>query len=307
MASSLRDAATPDRVPHTTRSGVWLTDLSLLLMALIWGINFSVVKYGTQLVEPLAYNSVRVLLAAAALVAVVVLTREVWPARRDVVRLLGLGMLGNGLYQLCFIEGVARTRAGDAALVISATPAIIALIGRARGVERVSRRGWTGIALSILGIGFVVSSGAGAATGRTALVGDALVLAASVCWSVFVVLLQPYTTRISGIPVTALTMLGGALPLLVVSAPAVARTSWTTMPALGWLAIVYSGIGALVIAYLFWYRGVRVLGPTRTAMYSNLQPVIALAFAWLTLGEVPTVHQGAGAALIMGGLLLTRT
>jgi len=71
--------------------------------------------------------------------------------------------------------------------------------------------------------------------------------------------------------------------------------------------MVYSGIGALVIAYLFWYRGVRVIGPTRTAMYSNVQPVFAVIIAWVVLGEVPTLWQGVGAASIMSGLLLTRT
>ncbi len=71
--------------------------------------------------------------------------------------------------------------------------------------------------------------------------------------------------------------------------------------------MVYSGIGALVIAYIFWYRGVRLIGPTRTAMYSNLQPVIAVIVAWIVLGELPTLWQGVGAASIMSGLLLTRT
>jgi drug/metabolite transporter (DMT)-like permease len=305
MASTLRDAATPDRAKDATRPGVWLTDLSLLLMALIWGVNFSVVKYGTRLIAPLAYNSVRVSLAAVTLIIVVRIIRERWPARRDVVVLLALGALGNGVYQLLFIEGVSRTRAGDAALVIAATPAFIALIGRMRGTERVALRGAIGIALSIAGIGLVVS-GTGAAVGRTALLGDAMILGGSLCWSVYSILLQPYTARLNGVPVTALTMLGGAIPLVAISIPSIVHTSWTHMPVLGWGAIAYSGLGALVIAYLLWFRGMRVLGPTRTAMYSNLQPLFALLFAWLTLGEVPTMFQAIGAACIMGGLLLTR-
>jgi drug/metabolite transporter (DMT)-like permease len=52
---------------------------------------------------------------------------------------------------------------------------------------------------------------------------------------------------------------------------------------------------------------VRVLGPTRTAIYSNLQPAIALAAAWVALGEVPTLLQGLGAATIIAGVILTRT
>jgi len=102
-------------------------------------------------------------------------------------------------------------------------------------------------------------------------------------------------------------MVGGAVPLFIVALPAIAHASWSTVPALGWAAIFYSSIFALVIAYLFWYRGVRVIGPTRTAMYSNVQPLIAVIFAWVVLNETPTVWQGIGMVFIMTGLLLTRT
>jgi drug/metabolite transporter (DMT)-like permease len=60
------------------------------------------------------------------------------------------------------------------------------------------------------------------------------------------------------------------------------------------------------IAYLFWYRGVRVIGSTRTAMFSNLQPIVALGASWPLLGEKPTLMQGVGAVAVLGGLLLTR-
>jgi drug/metabolite transporter (DMT)-like permease len=79
------------------------------------------------------------------------------------------------------------------------------------------------------------------------------------------------------------------------------------MPTLGWAALLYSAVFALVIAYYFWYRGVRVIGPTRTAMYSNLQPVIAVLMAWALLHETPTAWQSVGAVSIMSGLLLTRS
>ena len=121
------------------------------------------------------------------------------------------------------------------------------------------------------------------------------------------VLLKPITHHVDGVQVSALTMLGGAVPLLAVASPAIARTTWTAIPAQAWLAIAYSGIFALVIAYLIWYRGMKLIGPTRTAMYSNLQPIFAVLVAWAVLGEVPTLAQGAGAAAVMAGLLLTRS
>ena len=131
-------------------------------------------------------------------------------------------------------------------------------------------------------------------------------LCGSLSWAIYTVLLKPYTDRVSGFQLSALTMIGGAVPLLVVAWPAMLSAKWSGVPLAGWAAVFYSGIFALVIAYFFWYRGVRVIGPTRTAMYTNLQPLIAVLVAWMMLGESPTSWQGVGAASIMSGLLLTR-
>jgi drug/metabolite transporter (DMT)-like permease len=286
-----------------------VTTVLLLLMALIWGVNFSVVKFGTQSLPPLAYNGLRVMLAAVTLVAVAGMGAARWPSRRSVLALLGLGVLGNGLYQVLFIEGISRTRAGTAALVFAASPALIAIVGRLLRVERVSSRGWAGIALQLLGMTLVVLTGEDAvASGGSSFLGNMLILSGSVCWALFTVLLKRYTHDVDPLQLSALTMVGGAVPLAVVSAPALTRVVWSAVPGAVWAAIAYSGLFALVLAYLFWYRGIRVVGPTRTAMFGNLQPIIALgvAWAWPTLREVPTVWQGAGAALIVSGLLLGR-
>lgn len=310
MGLSAGDAATDSIVPGRAgeaRPGLWLTDASLVLVAIIWGVNFSIVKYGTTLIDPLAYNGVRVLLAGVLLMSIALATRLPFPSTREIAALFALGVLGNGVYQFFFVEGVARTRASDAGLVIAATPALIAIVGRMLGVERVNGRGIMGIALSVGGIAFVILGTHNANAGDASIWGDVLVLVGSACWAFYTVLLKPYTEHLSGLHVSAFTMLGGAIPLFLVAWPKIATTSWTALPAKGWSAIVYSGVFALVIAYLFWYRGVRVIGPTRTAMYSNLQPVVAVLMAWWLLGETPTWWQGVGTGCILGGLLLTRT
>ena len=308
MASTLHASDTSAAHGIVSRpAGVTVTDVMLLLMALIWGVNFAVVKFATGQLAPLAFNSLRVVLAIVVLVGILVAGRYTLPTGRDRLTLLGLGVLGNGLYQVLFIEGIARTRAGDAALLIAAAPALMALIGWLRGSERTGPRGIAGIALSLFGIGLVVfGDEGGSASGRATLLGDALILLGCVCWSVYTVLLKPFTERIEGISLSFLTLVGGAVPLLLVSLPSLARTSWSTVGAGAWTAVAYSGVFAIALAYLFWYRGVKILGPTRTGMYANLQPVIALAVAWATLGETPHLPQLAGAACIMSGLVLTR-
>ena len=284
-----------------------LTDILLFIMAVIWGVNFSVVKYATHIFDPVAFTGLRVGMAALFLVVVALSSDRVKLPRRDVIGLLLLGALGNGLYQLFFVHGLARTRAGNAALIIGAAPAFIAIAARFRGMERVKRMTLIGIGLSVLGVAFVIIGSVGSSTGSTTLLGSILVFCGVLCWSAFTIGLQPYTTRIKVVQLSATTMVGGAIPLLIASAPYLWSTKWSAVGIGGWLALIYSSVVSMGIAYFFWYRGLRVLGPTRTAVYANLQPIIALIVAWIFLSETPTIFQGVGAATIVAGVFLTRT
>lgn len=289
------------------RPGFGTTDLGLVLMSLIWGINYSVVKAGLRTLSPLTFNGLRVSMAAIVLFAIAAFVRDKLPSRRDIITLALLGLIGNGLYQLFFIFGMSRTRAGVAALVVAAGPAWIAIISRMLGREHLPLRGWSGIGLQLLGVACVVGSAQGFEGGRDVMLGAGLIALGSIAWATFSVLLQPYTKTAHPLHLSAITMASGALVLVSIALPDLIKLDWGAVSLVEWGAVTYAGIGALVVAYLLFYRGVRVLGATRTAMYGNLQPIVAIAFAWLMLGEQPTVWQLLGAALIMAGLLLSRT
>jgi drug/metabolite transporter (DMT)-like permease len=224
-----------------------------------------------------------------------------------------LGLLGNGLYQLLFILGVARTQVATTVLILASGPALVAVMGRIRGSERLTRQAWCGVALQLAGVVCVVAGTVGATTGGgggsgvESLIGGLLVLGAAISWAYYSILVKPLSERVAGLHIGAYTMLGGSLVTVTAGLPALLSTPWHTLPRGAYLALLYSSAGAMVVAYLIWYHGVRVIGPTRTSMYSNVQPVMAMAVAWTFLGEKPSAWQIAGAALIMSGLLLART
>src|ERR1700704_4226512 len=226
-------AITADPAAHPSFG---LTDVLLFTMAVIWGINFVVVKYATHIFNPVAFTGLRVETAAIFLLAVAFARGRVTLPRRDVIRLLVLGVIGNGLYQLFFVHGLARTRAGNAALIVAAAPAFIALFARVRGLERVKRLTLVGIALSVVGVGLVIAGSASSSNGKTTLLGSLLVFCGVLCWSVYTIMLQPYTKRIDVIKLSAVTMVGGAVPLLIASTPALVRTNWSVVGKGGWLA-----------------------------------------------------------------------
>jgi drug/metabolite transporter (DMT)-like permease len=306
--AATQSPAAPASGAPAPRGTVLATEALLLGMAAIWGVNYIVVKFGAEQMGSTAFNSVRLAVAAVLLLAIAAATsRAAWPSRRDTLALLGLGVLGNFVYQIFFIEGLARTTPGTASLVLASGPALIAVVGRAFGVERVTGRGLVGIAASIAGVALVMLGSGGDAGGAGSLAGNALCFGGAICWALFTVALKPYTERVHPMQLTAITMVGGAVPLLVLAAPQIAAVRWAALTGTAWSALFYSCVLAIVVAYSIFYRGVRVIGPTRTSMFSNVQPFVALLAAWAFHYGVPTPVQLAGAVGIMAGVLLTRS
>ena len=285
-----------------------LIDLMLLAMVLIWGINFAVVKAALAEMRPLSFNSLRFLLASAlTLLLLRLIEGDVGFARGDWWRLLGLGLIGNTCYQLLFINGIDRTTAGNSALLLATTPIFVSLISAAFGLEQVGKLAWAGVFLSFTGI-FMVIVGSGKELGldKGTIGGDILVLIGATAWSLYTVLSKPMLSRYSALKLTALAMAAGTPFIVLFSIPQLLVQDWAAVSWRGWLGLFFSGSMAIALAYIIWNSGVSKVGGARTAVYSNLSPVIAAIFAWLTLGEAITTFMIVGAAMIFLGIYLTR-
>src|SRR5688572_30012439 len=123
---------------QSDRRKVLATDAMLVAMALIWAVNYSVLKFGTRLVPPLAYNGVRIPAAALLQFGIARAMRLGPIARKDAIQLVVLGMLGNGIYQVFFILGQARSRVATTVLMLASGPALAAVLGRLREIGRAS-------------------------------------------------------------------------------------------------------------------------------------------------------------------------
>lgn len=284
-------------------------DALLLLMAAIWGGNFFAVQYGTAHMPGLAFNTSRMALGAVAMLVLALTTvREAWPARADTMRLLAYGVLGNGIYQWFFVEGLSRSRGGSASLILASSPALLALMGWATRTERLTRVLLVGVVLSVTGVAMVMlgDNAVAATRGGGGWGGNVLLVIAAISWAAYVTLLRPLTTRVNGIHLTLITLAGGLVPLLLVTARDLAATPWTTLGLRTWGAMAYSGFGAIVVAYVIYYHGLKKIGATRTSLYSNLQPFVAILVAWQFQHDTPTVWQVLGFLCITGGLLMAR-
>jgi drug/metabolite transporter (DMT)-like permease len=294
-------------------------DLALVCMVAIWGTNYSVMKLAFEEMPQQPFNALRMVLAAVVFAAAIsiILSRAkrglTHPrmfftheplTRADILAMAGLGVVGHFAYQLCFVGGVARTSVANSSLIIGATPVLVAIVGAALGRERVSAMHWIGAAVSAAGIWIVV--GTGAALGGDHLTGDLLVLASVVCWTTYTVGASSLLKRHSPLFVTGVSMAIGAALYMVATLPQMGRVDWSIISAWTWWALVFSSLLALCLSYLIWYGAVQKIGMARTSVYSNLVPVAAMSVATIWLGEPLTGRKLLGAALVLGGVALTR-
>ncbi|HEY0671743.1 MAG TPA: DMT family transporter [Longimicrobiales bacterium] len=288
---------------------IWRAHAALMVMVVIWAVNFSVTKVALAEIRPLAFNAARFPLAAALLYIALRARGPIpLPARSEIPRVLALGLLGNLLYQMFFIFGLDRTTAGNASLLLASTPIITALLSASLGHERVRARVWFGVIATFGGILLVVLGGAKRLeTGPATIVGDLIMFGASIAWAFYTVGSRPLVERHGALAVTAWTLWIGTAGLVIAGIPEVLRTNWRAVSGLTWGAVVYAGVLSIGVAYIIWYYGVGKLGNTRTSTYSNVVPVIALAVAWLWLGEVPSAAQLAGTAIILGGVSVAQS
>jgi drug/metabolite transporter (DMT)-like permease len=284
-------------------------ELGLVLLTLIWGVNFAVVKVALETFEPLAFNALRFPVAALILWGLMRRRGPIpLPPREDMPRVLLLGVLGNLVYQLLFIFGISLTLAGNASLMLATAPVWTLVLASTLGIEKHGRMVWIGVGATLLGMTLVVMGG-NAEVGRVAglPIGDGLLILGAMVWSVYTVLGQDLTRKHGSLAVTAWTTWIGTVMLVTVGIPALARTDFASVRWSEWLIIAYVGVFAIAIAYLLWYHGVKHIGSSRTAAFSNLIPVVALATAFVWLGERPSVLQLAGACVVIAGVWLTRS
>ena len=282
-----------------------LVEASLLLTVFFFGTNFTAVKYVVESVPPVLFAATRFTLAGLLLLVVVRLFEPASRLRReDFLPVLGLGVVGVTLTQTVFTIGVSLTTAANTALVYSTAPVWGMLLGFALGLERPRLAGIFGIALSLVGVGFIVYGGLEFA--GTSLVGDALILAAAVFWGSYTVLSLSLLERHSPVALAAYAMTFGGLAAFPLAAFDTGGFDPTAVDALTWGAAAYSGLFSSAFGFAAWGWGVSRVGANRVLIYQYLVTLTGVTTGILLLGEDFGLGQLVGAAVILCGVYLAR-
>ncbi|MFM7055955.1 MAG: DMT family transporter [Planctomycetota bacterium] len=308
----------PENSPRTAPSRLWLAELSLLSVAVIWGVNIPVMKIALAMgIDRFALNGLRLVVSAAALIVFAIAERRSGIRPRlhgHWGRILCYAVLVSGLYQLLFLLAVSQTTSADIALIMATVPLWTAIGARILFHEILSQRAWKGLLIAFAGTVLVTLAGAPGNSGQAVqavaaqqrLAGNILALLAALAWSGGTILSRPMLKVITPLQLAAIST-AICLPLHL-------GIAWQTLPrGISLLAdiplllcLLYSGVLSTGLAMPMWSYGVKYAGAAHATMFQNLSPIVAVVAAWLVLGEALSAKQAVGGSLILGGLLIMR-
>ncbi|MBC3807205.1 DMT family transporter [Undibacterium seohonense] len=283
----------------------------LVCVALFWG--------GTFIAGRIVSTEIPHMIAAAGrfLVACVFLLLLAWRvegglpklSRQQLQATFGLGATGIFLYNICFLAALERMPAGRSALFVSLSPIVTALSMAILFRERLGAIKWLGIAIAFLGAAVVITRGdlfsvvhdISSSMGA----GELFMLGAVGSWTAYTILGKHALKGLSPIAATTYASLWGLallcmgavnqLPLLDTS-----KLTWQVVS-----AIVFLGIFGTVIGFVWYYEGVKAIGPARTAVFNNLVPVFGVTLSSLMLKEPVLISMIVGGLLVIAGVSLT--
>jgi drug/metabolite transporter (DMT)-like permease len=282
-----------------------LTEASLILAAVFWGLNFAATKYAADYIPPLIIMALRFTGGGILLFLAVWLLEPTSKLRRkDLFPMAALGCFGVATAQTGFTFGVSLTSAASTGLIFATAPVWGLLLGAVLGLERPTRRGILGLALSVVGVSVVVFEGLGAA--EDSLTGDLLVLLAAVCVGAYTVLSMPLLERYTPLAVATYPIMFGAPFLLVLSSPYFLNLEWGNVGLGPWSAVGYSAVFATAFAFVGWQTGISRIGANRVLVYQYLITVTGVASGIVFFGEVLGIEKIVGGAIILVGVYLAR-
>jgi drug/metabolite transporter (DMT)-like permease len=281
-------------------------ELALLAVVLMWSTSHIVSKATYAQINPLAMTFAR--FVSITLLAFVVLGIRGRPGARgiyraDLPRFIVAGLSGYTVYQVCYAVGLDLTSPFSSALIIATVPLISVIILAATG-EPTGARAWLGLGVALVGVVIFLW---GKRDGSGTIVGDLLSFGAAVSFAIYGIVNRPLVLRYAPETYTAYTTLAGTIPLLAVTLPGMVAQDWGSVTLDGWLALLYTVIFPVYIAYMLLNWGIAQRGVAAATSFQLLVPVTSGLLSAIILHEAFGPLKLAGAAVILAGLVIVRT
>ncbi|GAA4031631.1 DMT family transporter [Actimicrobium antarcticum] len=226
-----------------------------------------------------------------------------WPMRRLVFL---ESFFGNFLFTLCMITGVSMTSAVSAGVIMSAIPAVVALMSWTFLKERIGLRVWAAVACGALGISLLALSKSAApdAAHQQAWLGNLLIFGAVICEAAYAVIGKKLTTVLSPKRISAIINLWGFLLMTPMGVIAAWRFDFAAVSMPIWALLVFYGLAASVWTVWLWMTGLKSVPAAQAGVFTVMLPISAALVGVLVLGERLSGIQLLAFALALAGVLL---
>lgn len=283
----------------------------LVLVALFWGGTFIAGLTLARSMPPMTAASGRFVVAVVMLLVIAARSEGGLPRldRSQLLLTAALGFTGIFLYNVLFLGALARIPAGRTALLVSLNPVVTAIVASIVYRERLGRQRWLGIAVAFLGAAIIITRGDLLATmhdlGRSVGLGELLMFLAVASWSAYTLIGRKALETLSPIAATTYASLWGLGFLAIGAIGEFDDVPWRSLGWPVWAAMIYHGAFGTVVAFIWYYEGIRAIGPSRTAVFTNLVPAFGVVMAALILGEDILVSMIVGGLTVALGVSLT--
>ena len=280
-----------------------LLALKLVMVAALWGGTFIAGRILAQSLPLMTAAFGRFFVASILLVFVAVKMEGKLPRlnREQMLLTAVLGFTGIFLYNICFFGALARVPAGRTSLFVSLTPIVTAILAGIIYSERLGLRRWLGIVVALLGAIVVITRGdllGGIADISQSLgLGELMMLGAVLSWATYTLISRKALETLSPIAATTYGTLWGFVFLSIGAFGELNDIDWAILDWRIWTSVFYLGAFGTVLAFIWYYQGIQTVGPSRTAIFTNLVPAFGVLFSAALLGEPILI------SMVVGGLI----
>ncbi|MHB8110269.1 MAG: DMT family transporter [Syntrophorhabdaceae bacterium] len=282
------------------------SDLSLLCVSLIWGVNLVAVKYLLNYLSPVNIILIRFITGGGLLFLLLLFREDVKVPVRDMWRLASLGAIGIALYQFLFTFALRYTSAVNVGILINMSPIYGGFLSSLFGYEKFIRKRILAIIAGFVGVYILMTKGDLHVVLSGDIRGTVLALLASLSWALYTILAKPLLEKHSPLKVTSYSMAAGSIMLGFFVPAYFIPDEFIRLSPAGWVVIVFSIIFSIVVAFFLWYRAIAKIGLSRTMIYQYCVPAFAAIAAYFILGEKFHIYQLIGGVIIFLSVYLAR-
>ncbi|PKR77899.1 EamA family transporter [Halalkalibacillus sediminis] len=289
---------------HTISERKWAQWLLILLITLIWGYSWVLMKDALRYMGPYTFSALRFGTGAATMLTIVWLLRVGRPPKSAISHLIVVGILQTSVVFLLVMYALKFIDAGKSSLLLYSMPLWSGLLAAFFLREKISALRWGGVGLGVAGLLVVMGADALSRQSAEVLWGEFLIVLAAVSWGASNIYYRLKLGELSKLQVNAYQMLFGTIGITLVAwfAEGGETVVWTAESV---YYVLFTGVLASALCFTVWFMLLSVVDMIGATMPSLLVPVFGLFFGWLLLGEVLTASVLIGSTLILSGVWLS--